>query len=108
MRLGCPTPLSSERPPYQTLPAGSAADIGSQQRFEVSGAASPGTSVCAGIEALVNDWPSFVIHALNPPPPLAPTTKRLRLPGTTVRNVSDWSLPSSVAFFSMPGLARRR
>jgi len=47
------------------LPAASAADIGSQQRFEVSGGVSAGASVATGIGAFVKDCPpSLVIHAL--------------------------------------------
>ena len=52
IRLGWPPPLGCESPPYQMLPAASAADIGSQQRSEVSEPASPGASVVAGIAGL--------------------------------------------------------
>src|SRR4051794_33705294 len=65
IRLGWPAPFANDSPPYQMLPLASAADIGSQQRLEVSGPASPGTSVGVGIGAFVKLCPpSFVIQAL--------------------------------------------
>ncbi len=42
-------PLSNERPPYQTFPSRSAANIGSQQMSPLSFDAEPGLSIVCGM-----------------------------------------------------------
>src|SRR4051794_25973479 len=59
-------PLKKDRPPYQMLPALSAANIGSQHMSDPSSVALPGRSIVAGMVRAVHVCPpSPEIHASN-------------------------------------------